>query len=115
MYNLIPGIKWRGWLGTKLTKRSTFAEVAKTAQRYGITLNVDGPMVEVGIASDISFITDAEHCVERVQALVEIIEDYSSKMEYAGILRKYDLACHAAFKELEETLGRLLYEKGGER
>ena len=107
MFNLIPGIK--------LTKRSTFAEVAKTAQMYGITLNVDSTMVEVGISSDLSYITDAEHCVELVQDLVEIMEDYSSKMEYAGILRKYDLACNAASQELEEALGRLLHEKGGEQ
>lgn len=113
MYNLIPGIKWRGWLGTKLTKRSTFAEVAKTAQKYGITLNVNSTMVEVDITSDFSYITDAEHCVELVQALVEIMEDYSSKMKYAGILRKYSLACRAASQELEEALGRLLHEKGG--
>lgn len=115
MDNLIPSIKWPARLRTKLTKQSTFAEVAKTAQEYGITLNVDSTMVEVGIASDISFITDTEHCVEQVQALVEIMEDYSSKMEYAGILMKYNLACNAASQELEEALGRLLHEKGGER
>lgn len=112
MDNLIPSRKWRGWLRTKLTKKSTFAEVAKTAQD---SLNVDGPMVEVGIACDIRFITDAEHCVEQVQALVEIIEDNFRKKEYDGIIRTYDLPCHAASQELEEAQGRLLHEEGGER
>ena len=71
-------------------------------------------MVEVGIACNISYITDAEHCVEQVQALVEIIEDNFRKKEYDGIVRTYDLPCHDASQELEEAQGRLLHEEGSE-
>lgn len=107
----------RGWRRpmVKLTSRSTFAEVVKAAQEYGLSLIVDRTNVNVVIDNDTYITSNVEHCVELVQTLVEITEDDCRKMEFAEIFRKYGLKMNAASQELEEALGRLLHEKGGDQ